>query len=83
MELVTCCVNAKANDIQAMVDQAKEVPFTVLARHCEIEDFEREMGYGPWLRMENDYAVSYYKSTYQGRPCYFVDHSAIEYVFTD
>jgi hypothetical protein len=26
--------------------------------------------------------VSYYKGTYKGKPCYYIDHSCIEYVFT-
>lgn len=33
------------------------------------------------LTLKKDWHVSYHKSTYQGRPCYFMCHSAIEYVF--
>ena len=33
------------------------------------------------LRMWNDWAISYYKGIYDGSPCYFFKHSAIEYIF--
>jgi hypothetical protein len=33
------------------------------------------------LTLEKDWHVSYHRSTYQGKPCYFMVHSAIEYVF--
>jgi hypothetical protein len=33
------------------------------------------------LRMWNDWHIAYYKSVYDGRPCYFFDHSRIEYIF--
>ena len=35
------------------------------------------------LTMKNDYAVSYYRSTFDGKPCYYIKHSGIEYVFCD
>ena len=33
------------------------------------------------LTLKKDWHVSYHRSTYQGKPCFFMDHSAIEYVF--
>ena len=33
------------------------------------------------LRLKDDYAVRYYKSHWMGKPCYFMDHSAIQYIF--
>lgn len=33
------------------------------------------------LTLKKDWHVSYHRSTYQGKPCYFMVHSAIEYVF--
>ncbi|MGV0949170.1 MAG: hypothetical protein ACOYB3_00765 [Azonexus sp.] len=33
------------------------------------------------LTLKKDWHVSYHRSVYQGRPCYFLVHSAIEYVF--
>jgi len=33
------------------------------------------------LKMWNDWAIGYYKGVYDGHPCYYFDHSAIEYIF--
>lgn len=33
------------------------------------------------LTLKKDWHVTYHRSTYQGKPCYFICHSAIEYVF--
>jgi hypothetical protein len=33
------------------------------------------------LKWKNDWAIHYYKGTYNGQPCYFFTHSAIEYIF--
>jgi len=33
------------------------------------------------LKLRDDWAVHFHKSTYEGRPCYYMDHSRIEYIF--
>ena len=33
------------------------------------------------LRLKDDWHVGYFKSTYDGKPCYYIDHSRIEYIF--
>ncbi len=79
---LTCCVNSDGTSIQAMVDKERDVTLATLRRHCaDLSTWETQMGYGPWLRMSKDYGVSYHKSTYQGQPCYYVRHSAIEYIW--
>ena len=42
------------------------------------EDYARNRG---GLRFEKDWAISYHKSVYDGMPCYYFDHSRIEYIF--
>ena len=83
-QYVTCCVNAKAEDIDAMVDNAQDVSYETLKRHCEgLAEWEKEMGYGRQcgLYLKDDWAVGFCKSTYRGQPCYYVRHSAIEYIW--
>lgn len=41
-----------------------------------------QMGYGEDLRIEDDWAVRFARSEYLGVPCYYMSHSAIEYVWT-
>jgi len=79
--LLSVCVEAKGEDIEAMTEKAREISCKTFSRHCDTEELERSLGYGAWLRMANDYAVSFYKSKYCGKPCYYLDHSRIEHVF--
>ena len=34
------------------------------------------------LRLVDDYAVHFYRSRYNGVPCYYIDHSSIEHIWT-
>lgn len=83
-QYITCCINAKAQDIDAMVDNGRAVTFQTIRRHCQdLREWVENMGYGrtAGLLIQDDWAVSFYKSTYKGVPCYYIRHSAIEYVW--
>ena len=47
------------------------------------EDLERQLGYvtTETLRLHTDFAVSCHRSRYDGKPCIYVDHSRIFYVY--
>jgi len=85
---VTNCVGSTAEDIQAMVDNAEEVSFEDFISHVneeEFRDIEHNMGYpaNEFLQeMKDDYAVSFWHSSFRGVDAYYFDHSRIEYVFT-
>jgi len=81
------CVSAKGEDISEMVDLSREISYQTFFSHVNLNEvmeifpfYERDSRLG--LTLKNDWAVSYFKSWYRGRPCYFIVHSAIEYVFT-
>ena len=78
---LTNCVNSTGPLIREMVECARPVTFSTFAKRCQWRAWADDMGYGPWLRLKNDWAVSFWSSRYQGRPCYYIDHSRIEYVF--
>lgn len=82
----TCCVNAIGDDITAMVDVAREITLRTFRKHCDTREWEEHMGYSRrgrgGLPLSRDWHVSYHKSKYQGRPCYYARHSAIEHIFT-
>lgn len=85
----TCCVNSTAQHIHAMVDRAREVTLNTLLRHVPtaiIAAVFPSYAWGPGkpgeLRLKDDWHVSYYRSIYRNRPCYYIRHSAIEYIFT-
>lgn len=83
---VTRCVESTAEDICSMVDRARKISAKTFFKRTQWKTTVRELGYttdpakeGP--RIEDDYHVSFYSSRFKGKPCYFFDHSAIEYVF--
>jgi hypothetical protein len=83
----TCCVNSTAEKIHAMVDAARPVSFATIRRHVAgLDEWARGMLYSVenerGLHLKDDPHVSYHKSVYCGRPCYYIAHSCIEYIFT-
>lgn len=86
MQYVTCCIHSTADAIRDMIDHERQISYkTALKRIGRNElakvfpdyDWQRSGG----LTMKRDWHVGYYRSRYLGRPCYFVRHSAIEYIF--
>lgn len=45
------------------------------------EDVEAYKAQRSNLRLRDDWAVHFHKSTFEGSPCYYMDHSRIEYIF--
>lgn len=83
---LTSCVDSDAESIQTMVDEAEEVTCRRFREECNSRQWERDQGYlvgpgGKGLRLYNDWAVRYFKSRYRSAECYYVVHSAIEYIF--
>jgi hypothetical protein len=84
----TCCVNSTYEHIHAMVEREKDVSYKTIRKHCsELREWAEGMGY-EWignkgLKLKDDYAVSFHKSVYRGRRCYFIRHSAIEHIWTE
>lgn len=71
-----------------MVDQALDVTYETLQSHCiGLDQWAKQMGYESTSRvgltLKDDFAVSYHRSEYNGRRCYYVRHSAIEYIWTE
>lgn len=84
----TTCVNSDYESISALRDAAKRITYRTLRDHLghALVEVERELGYKTGherggLRMCTDWAVSYYRSTYQGKPCLYFVWSSIEHIF--
>ena len=77
----TTCVNSRADLILDMVDRAHEVTWSTFTRHVPRHEL-RAFFPGP-PALERDYHVKFYSSRFNGRRCYFLVHSAIEYVWTE
>jgi len=85
----TCCVNSTGPLINAMTAGAHEISRATFIRAVDRDsrrDIETLLGYEldarRGLTMARDWAVAYYRSTYDGRPCVYFVWSAIEHIFT-
>jgi len=90
-QYLTNCVGIAERDVVhllAMIDAGREITYRTLQQHVGRDSLADMFPFYNWdqqggLTMINDYAVSYHKSTYKGRRCYYVRHSAIEYIWVD
>lgn len=86
---LTNCVNCPGPNagqaIRDMVDAAKDIAAETFFRRCRWQPIARELSYSVGseggLKLRNDWHVSYHKSVFRGQPCYYLRHSAIEYIF--
>lgn len=83
----TTCVNhGNGDDINAMTDKARQITFATFKKNVDAKDLRRvsrDLGYlpGERLQLHTDWSVSFYKSTFCGKPCYYFVWSAIEHIF--
>ena len=70
-----------------MVDNATEISYSELLENVSQEELDKVfpvyVGIEDLLTLESDHGVSFYKSEYNGDPCVYVQHSAIEYIFSN
>jgi len=85
-EYTTSCVESTGPAINGMTAAAREVSFRTFAARCNWRPWAKSVGYSigaePGLKLKDDFLPAYFKSTYQGKPCYYVVWSAIECIFT-
>jgi hypothetical protein len=80
-QYLTSCVSATAAEIHAMVDQARSVAYSTFTTKCDYRALAVTLGYTNQFKLRDDWHVSYFRSTFRGKPCYYLRHSAIEYIF--
>lgn len=82
----TNCTMSTYEAITAMVDQAREITWSTLLRHVPIEEIRSIFNWyeyhGQGLHIKNDWHVTFHKSTYLGVPCYYIQQSGIEYIWS-
>jgi hypothetical protein len=88
----TTCVDSDGPSINAMNASAVPLSYATLRKHLgsALVEVEERLNYDVGrarprnsLRMKNDWAVSYWRSTYQGKPCFFFRWSMIEHIFLE
>jgi len=81
----TCCVDSTAELIDEMVERSIKITWKTFKKHIHLSDLQDLFPFYAWegkgLKLKDDWAVSFYKSVYDGKDCYYIYHSAIEYIF--
>lgn len=87
-EYLTNCVNSDGKSIRAMVDTAITISRRTFMQNVNqesVRELEASFGYASHhkqgLTMAQDWHVSYHRSKYRGRLCYYFKWSGIEYIF--
>lgn len=84
-----CTDRSTAPHLENMMDQAKQITYRTFVKAVGLDSVRQIFGDYSWgyqrgdIRMKNDPYVTYYRSVFNGRPCYYVRHSAIEYIFVE
>lgn len=87
----TDCTHSTGPLITAMQDAAKAITRRTFLRYVDrahLTAIEGAFGYDVLhqrggLRMSTDPRVGYYRSTYDGVPCVYFEHSRIEHIYTE
>ena len=67
-----------------MIEAAVDVTYRTMRRVCEgLQEWAKAHGYDNDLPLSKDWHVSYHRSTFKGKLCYFLQWSGIEYIWTD
>lgn len=86
---LTNCTESSGSKIRAMTDSARQITYETFIQHVPVSELKELFPWYTWdgvdggLYLKNDYAASFWKGTYDGKPCYYVEQSCIEYVFTE
>lgn len=88
MNYLTCCVSCDQSDVpdlESMMDESEDIEHDDFVEALSTEAYEQffeSLGYGDWLHLKDDYAVSFSRSTFRGEECVYCTHSSIEYIFS-
>lgn len=80
-----------------MKEQEREITWETFRSHVPVSSVQdvfpmysyRGEHYNPWgeltigFHIKDDWGVTFHKSKYRGKKCYFITHSAIEYIWTE
>ena len=80
-ECVGSCVDLRGTDIEAMIDVSREIAYKTFRFYVDVYKLSIDFGYRSRFGLKNDYYVRYFKSKFKGEKCYYMVHSAIEYVY--
>lgn len=84
----TCCVECtdRVEALNKMIEGAVEVTYGTMLRHCAgLLEWAKDHNYDArstqGLTLKNDWHLEYYRSTFDGFPCYYLRWSGIEFIW--
>ena len=96
MRFITSCVSCPGPEPGKAINEMKDddrmimISRRAFLQHVDRRDLralEESLSYeshpSRGLTMAGDWHVSYHRSRFRGRLCYYFTHSAIEYIFTE
>jgi hypothetical protein len=89
LELSFCCIDVTPDKVPAlddMIDNGRPITYRTMARHCAgLLDWAVRKGYerhgNAGLTLRKDWHVGYFKGSFDGEACYFLQWSGIEFVW--
>jgi hypothetical protein len=82
------CTSFTSEDIHLlsdMVENSHQITYSTFTSNTVWKPVAADLGYSVTtefgMRLSQDLCVTYYKSTFDGKVCYYMKHSAIEYIF--
>lgn len=83
----TSCVgfNDDLDILLDMINNSKEITWRTFLKHTDISEIRELFPHYDWhgvgLHIKDDFGVSFYKSKFKNKPCYYLCWSAIEFIF--
>ena len=86
MTYLTCCIHSTYELITALIESEVEISYKTFRKYAEgLDEWAKDMNYESrsdrGLTLKNDWCVGYFKGVFDGKPCVFLRHSAIEYIW--
>ena len=76
----------RVDALNAMIEAQVETTYSAMLRNCAgMMEWADRIGYERYpaqgLTLKNDWHVGYYRSEFEGKPCYFLRWSAMEFIW--
>ena len=82
------CVDTRGREVdwlRDMIDDGREITWRTFIKHVPVDEIRGLFPYYHWrgggLHIKDDWGVQFFRSKWNGRRCYYLNHSSIEYIF--
>lgn len=73
--------------LEEMIDGSIEISYRTFFKYCDLEYARTMLGYEKYacqgLTLKGDWHITYHRSKFKGKRCYYLCHSSIEYIFIE